>query len=213
MHPHRTTTSFITVIGMACCLVLGGLASPAAAKPIVVTTLTDIADPPFDADGPCGTGTIKDLPGADGLVSLREAIIAANNTPGSDTITFLSGGIIVVNFDDVDGNANPDPLPALCGGQTFIQGDFNGDDTPISHCDVRSSLYGALCGDGRKKLLTPGCGFLPDHVRLYSCGLFLLEFHQHMHPEKEPYGRTQAPHAGDPNSQWCADVGCERPGK
>ena len=73
---------------MTCCLVLGGFASPAAAKTIVVTTLDDIADPPFDADGPCGTGTINDLPGTDGLVSLREAIIAANNTSGADTITF-----------------------------------------------------------------------------------------------------------------------------
>ena len=77
-----------TTLMMACCLALGGLASPAAAKTIVVTTLDDTADPPFDADGPCGTGTIGDLPGADGLVSLREAIIAANNTPGADTITF-----------------------------------------------------------------------------------------------------------------------------
>jgi hypothetical protein len=115
---------------MACCLVLGGLASPAAAKTIIVTTLDDIADPPFDADGLCGTGTISDLPGADGLISLREAIIAANNTPGADTITFLSGGTLVVNFDDLDLDANPDPLPALCGGHTRIKGDLDGDDVP-----------------------------------------------------------------------------------
>jgi hypothetical protein len=63
-----------TTLMMACCLVLGGLAAPAAAKTIVVTTLTDTADPPFNADDPCGTGTIRDLPGADHLVSLREAL-------------------------------------------------------------------------------------------------------------------------------------------
>jgi hypothetical protein len=124
---------FFTVLGMVSCLVLGGFASPALAEIIVVTTLTDTADPPFNADGLCGTGTISDLPGADGLVSLREAIIAANNTPDTQTITFdpsLSGGTIVVNFDDLDGDAAPDRLPALCGGQTRIDGDLDGDDVP-----------------------------------------------------------------------------------
>lgn len=75
--------------------------SSVLAKLILVTTLTDTADPPFNADGPCGVGTVTDLPGADGLVSLREAIIAANNAPGADTITFapnLSGSVVMVNF-------------------------------------------------------------------------------------------------------------------
>jgi len=118
---------------MVYCLVLEGFASPAAAETIVVTTLTDAADPPFNTDGSCGTGTISDLPGADGLISLREAIIAANNTLGEDVIAFdpsLSGGTIVVNFDDLDGDSNPDSLPALCGGHTRISGDLNGDDAP-----------------------------------------------------------------------------------
>ena len=57
MHPHRETVSFITMLVMACGLVLGDFASPATAETIVVTTLTDTADPPFDADGICGTGT------------------------------------------------------------------------------------------------------------------------------------------------------------
>jgi hypothetical protein len=75
MHTHRVTVDFVRMLVMACCQVLGGFASPAAAETIVVTTLDDTADPPFDADGPCGTGTISDLPGTDDLVSLREAII------------------------------------------------------------------------------------------------------------------------------------------
>jgi hypothetical protein len=132
MHTNRIIIGFITVLLMACGLVLSGFASPAAAKTIVVTTLNDTADPPFNADGPCGTGTVSDLPGADGQVSLREAIIAANNTRGADTITFapsLSGGTISVNLD-VDADGDPDPLPALCGGQTSLNGDLNGDDVP-----------------------------------------------------------------------------------
>ena len=120
-------------IALPFCLSLWGFAAPVSAKTIVVTTLTDTADPPFNANGFCGTGTISDLPGADGLISLREAIIAANNTKGADTITFapgLSGGTIMVNFDDSDADTDPDPLPALCGGQTTIKGDLNGDDIP-----------------------------------------------------------------------------------
>jgi hypothetical protein len=119
MDTNRITIGFITVLVMACGLVLSSFASPAAAKTIVVTTLADTADSPFNADGPCGTGTVAELAEGDGQVSLREAIIAANNTQGADTITFapsLSGGTITVNFDDLDADPDPDPLPALCGG-------------------------------------------------------------------------------------------------
>jgi Right handed beta helix region len=133
MYTHGVTVGFFTVLGMVCCLALGGFASPSAAEVIVVTTLTDTADPPFNTDGPCGMGTISDLPGIDGLVSLREAIIAANTTPDTQTITFapsLSGGTIVVNFDDLDADTTPDPLPALCGGHTRIDGDLDGDGIP-----------------------------------------------------------------------------------
>src|SRR6266516_4127958 len=126
MSTNRVTLSFMVVPVLACCIAFGGFASPAAARPVVVTTLADTADPPFNADGDCGTGAISDLPGADGLVSLREAIIAANNTPGTQTITFapnLSGGTIMVGFNGL-------PLPALCGGHTRINGDIDNDGIP-----------------------------------------------------------------------------------
>ena len=61
--------------------------SPAArAASIIVTTLNDTVDA-----GSCNTLTIASLPGTDHLVSLREAICAANNTAGADTITFQTG--------------------------------------------------------------------------------------------------------------------------
>src|SRR5262249_19171735 len=126
MHTHRGTVGFTTMLAMACCLDLAVFAAPAAAKTIIVTTLTDTADPPFDTEGVCGTGTVGDLPGADGQISLREAIIAANNTSGADTITFdpsLSGGTIEVGFHGL-------PLPALCGGKTSINGDPDDDGVP-----------------------------------------------------------------------------------
>src|SRR5437870_624647 len=69
-------------VALLFCFSLWGFTSPATAATIVVTTNLDVVDPPFNAGGLCGTGTISNLPGADGKVSLREAIIAANNTPG-----------------------------------------------------------------------------------------------------------------------------------
>jgi hypothetical protein len=119
---------------LACWLVLSGFASLALAKNIVVTTLTDTANPPFDANGPCGTGTVSDLPGVDGKVSLREAIIAANNTPGADMITFASGGTI----------GQLSTLPLLCGGQTHIKGGLNDDGTPAITLDGAALSFPAV---------------------------------------------------------------------
>ena len=48
---------------------------------ITVTTLDDVSD--FS-----GAQQVSDLPGPDGRVSFREAVTAANNTPGSQTIAF-----------------------------------------------------------------------------------------------------------------------------
>lgn len=53
----------------------------AGAQVITVTTLADISD--------TGTSvTVDDLPGFDGQVSMREAVLAANNTAGPQTIAF-----------------------------------------------------------------------------------------------------------------------------
>jgi len=127
MHTTRGTIGFVTLLAMVCGLVLGGFSSPAAAHRaeahrIVVTTNKDVVDPPFNPAGLCGTGTITNLPGADGKISLREAIIAANNTPGAKSITFapnLSGTTIMLTRS-----------LAFCGGHTTLTGDVNGDDTP-----------------------------------------------------------------------------------
>jgi hypothetical protein len=51
----RLQSVLATTLVMVCCFALLGFASPAAAKTIVVTTLTDTADPPFNTDGLCGT--------------------------------------------------------------------------------------------------------------------------------------------------------------
>lgn len=51
--------------------------------PIVVTTLEDVVD-----TLPASVEFLTGNPGTDGKISLREAIAAANNTPGVDTIAF-----------------------------------------------------------------------------------------------------------------------------
>ena len=58
------------------------LVGAASAQTVTVTTIQDV----IDIDG--FTGTIADLPGPDGLVSLSEAMIATNNTPGHQVVGF-----------------------------------------------------------------------------------------------------------------------------
>src|SRR5262249_33673823 len=109
-------------VALPLCLTLWGFAAPVSATTIVVTTNQDVIDPPFTTAGLCGTGTIADLPGADHKVSLREAVIAANNPPGAKTIQFapsLSGTTIKLTRS-----------LALCGGHTTLNGGINGDNTP-----------------------------------------------------------------------------------
>ncbi|HVM97139.1 MAG TPA: hypothetical protein VMT89_12175, partial [Candidatus Acidoferrales bacterium] len=117
-----------SLVAVLAALLLAAKSSSAAT--IVVDTLNDIADPPFNADGFCGVGQVADLPGADGHISLREAIIAANNSAAPNTILFaeaLRGGTIQVDFDDLDADTKPDMLPVLCGGGVTIDGDIDHD--------------------------------------------------------------------------------------
>lgn len=60
---------------------VGGIAGPLHADTVTVTQLDDVVD--FG-----GPRRIGDLPGPDGLVSLREAVVAVNNTPGEHSIEF-----------------------------------------------------------------------------------------------------------------------------
>lgn len=58
-------------------------ARTALAANVTVNSTTDVSD---------GTTSSIAAPGADGVISLREAITAANNTAGSDTISFAISG-------------------------------------------------------------------------------------------------------------------------
>src|SRR5689334_20034839 len=68
------------------------LAPPAGLAPAATITVTTTGDTLDAAAGNCAAITISSLPGPDGVISLREAICAANNTAGADSITFAVNG-------------------------------------------------------------------------------------------------------------------------
>ncbi len=85
--------------------VIGAPVPVAHAAGITVDTTADAVDA---NSGNCAGMTIADLPGADNVTSLREAICAANNTAGADTILFdssIDGTPIVLN---IAGSSNED---------------------------------------------------------------------------------------------------------
>ena len=75
----------LAIVGpvLLCLLAALGTAS-GSPDTITVDSTTDL----LDANGDCDDVGIGDLPGPDAETSLREAICAANNHPGSDTIAF-----------------------------------------------------------------------------------------------------------------------------
>jgi len=81
----QTTSSYSGAILLLLIATLSFLPRSATAQSnpvdIIVNTTSDVAD--FG-----GAQQVSDLPGPDGLISLREAILAANNTPGPQVIGF-----------------------------------------------------------------------------------------------------------------------------
>jgi hypothetical protein len=106
------------------------MAAPMVTQIVTVTNSTD------DVNG--DTSNILDLiasPGADGI-SLREALIASNNTSGVKTIEFapaLAGASIFIL-------AANDAWPTLTSGDLTIQGDINGDGIPDITLDGSQGL-------------------------------------------------------------------------
>ncbi len=101
------------IVSLVLALALAGVvAQPTYADDITVDTTNDVLDA-----GSCNAVTIALLPGFDGVISLREAICAANNNSGPDTILF--------NITGCSGVCTIQPtsaLPFLWGGSTTIDG-------------------------------------------------------------------------------------------
>lgn len=113
---------------------LAGLLAPAAAaqhEVIVVTDSPDASDFPFPR-------RVAQLPGPDGVVTFREAVIAANNTPGPQTIAFnvppsrwdplFPNGALI--FSDIDPFILHDDSTTIDGR---TQTAFTGDTNPTGH--------------------------------------------------------------------------------
>lgn len=163
--------------GLVVALAIGGFASRSSATTIIVDTLADNADPGFVGGGACGRGTVAELPGADGHISLREAIAAANHTAGPHLITFLEslrGGSIRVGFD-AGGNALPRELPWLCGGDVTIDGDVDDDGAPditLVAGDLEPSAVGLQIVSDRNQVLGLGFeGFPSVALRIGGAGV------------------------------------------
>jgi len=107
------------------------LASSLRATELIVATTADVVNG--------NTLTPDDLkrdPGPDGI-SLREAILACNNTPGPHTITFsqtIAGQVITPDTS----------LPVITQGQVAIAGIQSGDGQPAITIDARGLPIGGF---------------------------------------------------------------------
>lgn len=93
-----------------------GLLWPSLATHAATITVTTVADV-LDAAGACNVVTVASLPGSDDVTSLREAMCAAVNTAGPDTIGFDipgCGGVCTIRPTSA--------LPALTSSGTTIDG-------------------------------------------------------------------------------------------
>ncbi len=104
----------VGVVGLLLALLVASVpAQPTYAATIIVDTTDDI----LNAAANCSEVTIDSLPGPDGATSLREAMCAANNNSGPDSIHF--------NISDCDGVCTIQPtiaLPILTDDGTTING-------------------------------------------------------------------------------------------
>ncbi len=103
---------FLIAALLAGLAVIGAPVLVAHAASITVDTTADAVDA---NSGNCAGMTIADLPGADNVTSLREAICAANGTAGPDVITFT----------DLAGSPDLYPLASAGGEDAAATGDLD----------------------------------------------------------------------------------------
>ena len=108
----RRKRFWIVALVLALVLVLLPMNYTARAATVTVDSTTDVNDGDTSS-----ISALIDNPGPDGDISLREAIVAANNTSGADTINFdIPGCYPVCTIQPTSA------LPFLSGGGTTING-------------------------------------------------------------------------------------------
>jgi putative surface-exposed virulence protein len=129
----------VGVVGLVLALLVASVpAQPAYAATIIVDTTDDI----LDAAAICSAVTIASLPGLDEVTSLREAMCAANNNPGPDSIHFNipgCGGVCTIQptialpilTDDgttINGYSQPETAEASDGTPATLLVEIDGTD-------------------------------------------------------------------------------------
>jgi hypothetical protein len=127
----------VGVVGLLLALLVASVpAQPTYAATIIVDTTDDI----LDAAANCSEVTIDSLPGPDEVTSLREAMCAANNHPGPDSIHFDipgCGGVCTIQpaialpilTDDgttINGYSQPDTAEASDGTPATLLVEIDG---------------------------------------------------------------------------------------
>ncbi len=169
--------------GLFAATLLGGPAQNARAQVAVVSTVNDIVD--FG-----GGQQVADLPGPDGLVSFREAVLAANNTPGPQTIEFaipssewwLYSDRAILRLEDGAFFINDDDTTVDFYSQTEFSGDTNPDGWEVGIYGLEPNAWGVaaiyLSGDnclvqGLDRVMQRGYGvrITGNDNRVISCSI------------------------------------------
>jgi hypothetical protein len=142
---NRLRQLFLIGIGIAFVRVVGtGYAGTTGGETIVVTTVEDSVDFPQPR-------TVTELPGPDGRVSFREAVTAANNTPGPQTIAFaipqsefwLITNIALLKLENGIFNLIDNGTAVDFSTQTAFTGDTNPDGSEVGIYGLEPNGWGA----------------------------------------------------------------------
>ena len=141
MRPRSRTARLALLLAVPASLV--SASSSLGAQTVTVTTVEDVTD--FG-----GARRVEDLPGPDGLVSFREAVLASNNTPGPQSVHFaipqagwwfstemailkLENGVFLVTDDDTTLDFST---------QTTFTGDTNPNGTEVGIYGLEANGWG-----------------------------------------------------------------------